>query len=470
MQLLAAKDRVTPYAWAYEHLLFPTWQRFVRGRPIGSQLEHVESTQWRSPEDIKELQGEALRRLLVHAGANVPYYRDLFARLRFDPRGVRSRDDLLELPVLTREIVHERYADLVCSALHSTNIRKGTSGSTGAPVQIEYSNDSESWRQAIRLRSYRWAGYVAGERTLHYWGPPAVVPRGLGALKIRLDRGLRREVYVSAAEQDEESMRATAELIRTFRPRIVIAYAQAVALFARFVLENDLRRWGDIPVICCAEPLLPQDRLATARAFGPRVFETYGCREVMLIAAECAMHDGMHLAEENLIVETLKYGRRALPGEAGDVALTDLHNYGMPLIRYSNGDLATFAALEGSAAVCRCGRGLRKLAHVDGRLTDTLHDTHGAPIPGMAFIALFAGARDLVRQFQVVQKEGGDVVLKVVRGNEWSVQAFGAIVKRMRAFLRGAQLTVEFLDTIQPAPSGKHRPVVVEPPACATTN
>ncbi len=145
------------------------------------------------------MQGEALRHLLEHAGANVPYYRDLFAQIRFDPRGVRSRSDLLELPLLTRDVVRERYKDLVSPAHRRTNIRKGTSGSSGAPIQIEYCNASESWRQAVRLRSYGWAGYVPGARTLHYWGPPAVVPSRIAALKIRLDRRLRREIYVDAA-------------------------------------------------------------------------------------------------------------------------------------------------------------------------------------------------------------------------------------------------------------------------------
>ena len=75
------------------------------------------------------------------------------------------------------------------------------------------------------------------------------------------------------------------------------------------------------------------------------MFETYGCREVMLIATECAAHAGLHLSMETLVVEVVvrerRNGRRARasPGELGEVVITDLTNLAMPFIRYANGDL-----------------------------------------------------------------------------------------------------------------------------------
>ncbi len=38
--------------------------------------------------------------------------------------------------------------------------------------------------------------------------------------------------------------------------------------------------------------LLPGDRADMVAAFGP-AFETYGCREVMLIGSECDQHSGL---------------------------------------------------------------------------------------------------------------------------------------------------------------------------------
>jgi phenylacetate-CoA ligase len=180
----------------------------------------------------------------------------------------------------------------------------------------------------------------------------------------------------------------------------------------------------------------------------------------MLIAAECGAHDGMHIQEENLLVEIVRDGRPAPPGEPGDVVVTDLHNLGMPMIRYVNGDVASLSP----SGPCACGRGLARVARVDGRRADTLRDRDGNSVPGVVFHVLFSDARtEIVRQFQAVQGDGGAVVLRIVRGREYTDDAFAAITKRFSGYLRGLPLSVEFHDAIAPQTNtGKLKTVIVE--------
>lgn len=446
------------YAWAYQRLLFPAWQSVVRRRPIRDHLAVLQASQWLPREELERVQLASLRALLTHAGRNVPYWREVFRERGFDPRDVQRPEDLAALPVLTREMIHERFEDFVDPALHPTNIRKGTSGTTGVPLKFEYCNRSEAWRQATRIRGYGWAGLRLGLPTVHYWGVGAGIPDGLAGRKMRLDRALKRELYVDAVRQDESSMRAFGELLARRRPRAVVAYTQALAIFARWVIERGARDWPDMRVVCAAEPLLPQDRAALVSAFGPHVFETYGSRETMLVAAECDAHDGMHLSEENLLVEVVRDGVAVGPGEEGEVLVTDLHNFGMPFIRYANGDVATRAA----DGVCACGRWLGKLARVDGRRVDTLRDAAGQPVPGMLFISLLQSAEQLLRAFQVVQKRSGAIELRVVRGRDFDEGAFGDMVQRLRGYFGELPFDVAFCDEIPASSSGKRRPIVVE--------
>jgi phenylacetate-CoA ligase len=277
---------------------------------------------------------------------------------------------------------------------------------------------------------------------------------------MRLDRAMRRETFVDSMRQDLASRRAALDSLRRTRPNVIVCYTQSCAQFARWILDHGLRDWDDIPVICGAEAVLPADRLVLTQAFGPLVFETYGSRETMLIAAECEAHDGMHVQEENLVVEITRSGHAVAPGEPGDVVITDLHNLGMPMIRYANGDVA----VASPAARCPCGRELARIARVDGRRADTLIDREGNTVPGIVFHVLFSDARrEVVRQFQAIQNESGAVVLKVVRGKEFSQDEFGAVTRRFSEYLGGLPFSVEFHDSIAPhLKSGKLKTIVTE--------
>ncbi|HKY39152.1 MAG TPA: hypothetical protein VJN18_24605 [Polyangiaceae bacterium] len=453
--LQGACDRA--YGALFERVLLPTWEQGIRRRDTLGLLAKLEQSQWQTREEREQQDLIALRALLDYAGRNVPYYRELFRKQRFEPRGMSSRRDLAELPLLTRDVVRERYEDLVDPAHRGRNIKKGTSGSTGKPLKFEYGRTSEHWRQAVKMRGYGWAGYRPGLKTFFYW---AAVAAGRPSLKIRLDRALRRETFFDSMKQDEPARRAALQILRRKRPELIVCYTQACAQFARWITDLGLRDWSDIPVICAAEAVLPADRAMLAKAFGPRIFETYGSRETMLIGAECEQHDGMHLSEENLLVEVVKDGRSVGPGESGDVVITDLHNYGMPMIRYVNGDLAKL----GPDVPCSCGRGLRRLERVDGRRADTMIDSHGNEVPGIVFHVLFSDARrEVIRQFQAVQTQNGAVVLKVVRGRDFAEDAFLSVTARFSEYLRGLPFTVEFHETIAPHPkSGKHQTIIVE--------
>jgi phenylacetate-CoA ligase len=444
------------YTAFYSRLLMPAWEGLVRDRPTMTRWALLDQTQWRPSEEIQKLRLAHLRRLLLHAGERIPHYRDLFRRERFDPAGLRTLDELAQLPILTREVVRERYRDLVDPATADTRVSKHTSGSTGEPVFFEYDRGSEVWRQAVKWRSYAWAGYVPGVRAVHYWGAPVPL-RGLRGMKVRCDRFLRRERYVDCLQQHSGALRKTVAVIRRHRPEVLVGYTLATATLARYVLEHKLADWPPINVLVGAEALVEEDRHTIGAAFGGRVFETYGSRETMLIAAECDAHTGLHTMDEAHIVEILVGGRPARPGETGEVVVTDLHNYGMPFVRYRNGDLAT--AGKGS---CPCGRGLGRIERVAGRRIDTLRAANGSPVPGMMICAVVASLRHQIREYQVVQRPNGHVILRIVRGSGFDSNAMEPILATIRRYLRGQPVTASFVEHIDRNRSGKQRPVVVE--------
>ncbi|MGZ3452566.1 MAG: phenylacetate--CoA ligase family protein [Polyangiales bacterium] len=448
------------YGEIVSRVLHPAWER-ARGRSTIRLLRHLEETQYRSLDELEALQFGALRRLLQHAYANVPAQRAAMQSVGLHPSDVKSVADLRALPILGRAQVRAQGDARASTAPPFCTIRKTTSGSTGEPLLIAYDRGSEDWRQATKLRGYAWAGATLGARTLHYWGAGRKPASRLQRAKIAVDRGLKRERYVDCGRRSDEDLASVVELLRRDPPEVVIAFSQAIGDLSRYVVSRGVRDWRDIHVICAAERLIPADREAVVQAFGPHVFETYGTREVMLIGAECEAHAGMHTSMENLLVEVIvrdpSGDRPALPGETGEVVVTDLHNYGMPFVRYALGDMATMH--EGKP--CVCGRALPRIASVDGRVTETLHDANGARVNGLLFSSLVLALGEKLRAFQVVQHRDRAITIRVVP-NGMDANDETLLIRDVAKYVGELPIRVERMAELPLDRSGKRRLVVVE--------
>ena len=447
------------YGALVRHVLYPAWEKGVRRRPILARLERLRELERASLDELEAHQARELAALVAHAYENVPYYREAMRGRDLAPADVRSAADLPRLPLLTRQAARASVESRVSLAGPPPVIVKTTGGTTGEPLVIRYDLDSEYWRQAIRLRGFGWAGYRIGDPSLHYWGAPTKPGTPLSTrLKIAVDRGLKREHYVDCTPRGDDHKEAVVELIRAVEPRAIMCYAQAGADLARFINRRGLRRWKTIPVLCGAEKIFPDDRAALEEAFGKAVFETYGCREFMLMATECSAHDGLHISMENLIVELVNdEGEPVAPGEVGQVAVTDLHNYGSPLVRYLNGDLAVAAAGR-----CPCGRAHPRLQSIEGRRAETLSDAAGRPVGGMVFNLLFSPLADEVEQFQAVQHGDRSITVRVVARGPLSPRVREHIDSQTRKYLGELPVRVLEVESIPLTKSGKRRVVIVE--------
>jgi phenylacetate-CoA ligase len=451
------------YGRLLANTLFPVFEA-ARGRPTVPLLRYLTETERWSPEALRELQTGLLRRLIRHAHRHTAYYGKVL-----DDRGLRaedfsSPDDLAKLPLLDRTTVRATMDTRTASAPPAAVIRKTTSGSSGQPVEVHYNAESRHWRDAIRWRGYGWGGYRIGMRALHYWGFVPVQPSWWKRGKIVADRFIKRDVYRDCTPRGDAALAEVVGEVRRYQPQVIIAYASGAAALARFVIERKLRAWGEIPVLTGAEGLLPHDRDAIEQAFGP-AFDTYGCREVMLMASECEAHDGMHTSMENLIVELIVRepdgtSRAARPGETGEIVITDLHNLACPLIRYVNGDVAVARGDDR----CKCGRGLVRIGPIEGRTTDTLYDGAGRAVGGLVFNILFSMIGHVARNFQVVQRADRSVVLKVVpfEGTGLPAREEAVVRAHVERYLPGARFSIELVDDIPLTAAGKRRVVIVE--------
>lgn len=449
------------YGKLVNKVLFPAFETVVRKRPTVRYSRYLEQTQWLSLDELRAIQAGELRRLLRHAYDTTAYYRRVMDERGLTPRDIAGPEELWKLPVLDRAAITDP-AQRTSSAPPPAAVKKKTGGTTGEPLVFAYNADSRYWRDATRLRAYAWAGYEVGARSLHYWGRMTIEPPRAHKIKMTIDRGLKREHYVDCGARDDAHYQSVVEEIRRKRPEVIVCFTQAGADLARYVVRTGQRDWGTIPVLCGAERVFDHDREVLQQAFGPAVFETYGCREVMLIGSECEHHDGLHTSMENLIVElVVRDGgeeRPAKPGEVGDVVLTDLHNLHMPFIRYANGDRAMARKPER----CACGRWLERIGPIDGRVSETLIDGRGRRVTGLLFNVLFTELAETTRQFQVVQHVDRSITLKIVPSDQMTDGTLAHLRKAFAKYLPDVPIDTALVDDIPVTAAGKRKLVVVE--------
>jgi phenylacetate-CoA ligase len=418
-------------------------------------LQHyrrLQLSQYDTPERIAANQWNAIRGLLDHAYATVPFYRRRFDDLHVKPSDFHGFADFTKLPVLTKTDLRSS-AEELRSAAHNPNalLRKRTSGSTGVSVEVLVDDTSQQFKRACTLRSDEWSGWRLGEPIAMVWGNPEYLRRGWrGRVRNVL---LERATYLDTLKMDEVALARFAQKLQKCRPTLMFGHAHSVYLFARYVLAAGLSRIRPHGIITTAMVLHHWQRKTIEETFGCPVTNRYGCEEVSLIACECERHEGLHVNADGVYVEIIRHGRVAAPGEAGSVIVTDLSNRAMPLLRYQVGDVAMWSERR-----CSCGRGLPLLERLEGREADYVVTESGELISGISLTENFALHVPGVAQLQIIQETAKQFIFRIVRGPDFGPTSLRRIAELVaERFGPEVQHECTFVDVIPQEPSGKYR-------------
>ncbi len=445
------------YARALRHVIWPAYEGGLRRRGTPAHMRRYERDQWLAPDDLRTLQFERLRRLIHWCHREVPYYRRRWDALGITPFDIRRPEDIALLPVLTKADIRDNFEDMKAVSLKDSLAYKATGGSTGEPLRFGFTRESNDRRVAVMWRGYGWAGSRMGRRTLFLWGGPVGTRRHAQAWKDRAYDAVFARRMLDSFPMSESNMADYADAIDAYRPEVIVGYVGPLVRLAEWLLATGRRVATPASIIGAAEALHPFQREIIQRAFGAPAFNTYGCREFMLIASECEHRDGLHVNADHLIVETLGDDGSPVRHGSGEVAITDLFNHGMPFIRYVNGDMATPRARR-----CACGRGLPMLDAVDGRKLDAIRTPDGRILPGEFFPHMLKDVPGLTR-FQLVQRQLDRLDLSIVRGRAFDDASLDYIRREVARVLGDrASLHCHFVDDIPLTRSGKLRVTVSE--------
>jgi phenylacetate-CoA ligase len=439
-------------ALAIRHVLFPLWAA-QSGSTRLRHLAELEKSQYWSGEMLAERQWAQFQAMLMHAFETCPYYRAKYQTAGIAPADIRSREDLDRVPTLTKEEIQGHRDEMVSATYAGRALMADmTGGSTGSPMQFHYDRERFESRKGATLRHNRWAGWEIGDRAAILWGAPQDTMLS-GRLRDRLRAWIEdRSLMLDAAELSEASMRSFARTLLKYQPVMLQAYANTLGLFAQYVRAERVEGIRPRGIVCSAEVLTSENRRLIEETFGCPVFNRYGCREFAVIASECEAHDGLHINADHLLVEALVDGR-SRSDEDGEIVITDLRNFAMPMIRYRIRDVGRIRR-----APCRCPRGLPLMDLSGGRVTDFLRTTSGSKVSGVVIATYVITNIPGIRQIQFVQHEPDAVTINLVKGPHWSPASLDELTARARRYLgEGMRLSIEYRDRIAQERSGKYR-------------
>jgi phenylacetate-CoA ligase len=442
-----------------------TLHALARGSRLPSAVRELRDSEALSPAALRAESERRLRETIAYAYRSIPYYRRVMDERGLAPRDIATAADLERLPVLTKRLLKEHFAELQPARLPRGSRVSITSGSTGEPTRFLATRAMHDWHDAAKLRAWRWAGYALGTPTALLWGSHLDLRR-FESLAGRLRRVVNRELLLYAHGLSDSVCRSYVERMRRHGVEALHGYPNSIYELARHCLERGVEDVRLRFVLTTAETLLPPRRAAIERAFGCPVFDYYGSREVSLVSQECAAHRGYHVSIDNGLLEIARDGRAVAPGESGDILVTDFRNRALPFLRYAVGDVARQATEP-----CGCGLPFPVFAAVEGRLSDTIRLRDGSTRSPLMMTSLIYpdptawGRADPeivnLRQWQIVQESFDEFTVRLVLEKPRPPERYAHIARNFARYVSAeARVRIELVDSLPAAASGKRRPVI----------
>lgn len=314
---------------------------------------------------LRELQLERLRKIVKHAYDNVALFRNRMEERGLVPEDVKTLDDLSRLPFMCKADLRDTYPFGLFAVPMSEVVRlHASSGTTGKPIVVGYTRqDLEVWMEVMKRAlascglnktdiiqvSYGY-GLFTGGLGAHYGA------EALGATVVPTSGGnTQRQIM----------------LMRDFGTTAVCCTPSYFNFMIEQAAANGIDM-HDLPIragVFGAEPWTEEMRKRIEKASGIKAYDIYGLSEIIGpgVGIECRCQKGMHIFEDHFYPEIIdpETGEVLPDGELGELVLTTLSKYAMPMIRYRTRDLTRIISEP-----CECGRTLRRIDRISSRSDD----------------------------------------------------------------------------------------------------
>ena len=376
------------------------------------------------------------------------------------PFDIETVEDLKKIPFLEKDTIRKEVDSTVLAS--GTDLSKilpvVTSGSTGEPLKLYADKDQLELRFATTLRAMEWTGWQFGDPMVRLWHQTL----GMKVSQIFrefVDAWFLKRRFIPAYEISVDKLPGFFSKISSNKPYLIDGYAESFNFLARYLEVHK----GALPfkpkaVMSSAQIMPKHIRELIEERFDCKVFDKYGSREFSGIAYEDQSNTGHLVQMESYIVELLSKGEDAAPGEMGEIVITDLNNYSVPMIRYRIGDLARVPVEHDLQE----SRKFQRIGDIEGRTQALVVCDNGTLMPGTFFAHFFKEFNASIKHYQVVQNEDYSITLKLVPADkEVFDREVSRVISKLKEFTgQDSNISVQVENHIEMGRTGKRTPVI----------
>ena len=321
-----------------------------------------------SRERIEQIQLEGIQKTVLDVYEHIPFYKKSFDEAGFDPRSVKSLDDVARIPFVQKQDLRDAYPyGMLAVPLKDVREIHMSSGTTGiATVGAYTEHDLKIWGECFS----RAVDFAHGDENdvMQICYGYGLFTGGLGAHYGSISAGCAT-IPISAGNTERQI-----RILREMGPTILACTPSYAMHIADTAIEMGLDPARDFSLragIHGAEPFSDNFRRDLERKLVYRVLDIYGLTETMGpgVAIECWEQQGLHIAEDHFYPEIInpETGEVLPDGEWGELVITTLDREASPVVRYRTRDITRIIPGE-----CPCGRTHRRIDRIHGRTDDML--------------------------------------------------------------------------------------------------
>jgi len=325
-----------------------------------------------------EFQNNKLFKILEIAFNDIPYYQNKGIPISKESF---TYDNFLKIPILTKEIIRNRTKELINHKNKNDVFKVSSGGSTGEPVVIYFTQEQKHHGMANYYLALSLNNVNINDTSIDLWGAEKDMHNTNATFDIK--DFILNKTTLNTFVLSEDIINLYIKKLNKIKPKFIKAYVHSIYEIAKFINNNKISIDFTPIIHCTTGPLYPEMRSEIKKAFNNAlVYNFYGSREVSAIATEVPHKKGLFVLYDNVLVEILDENDNPVKkGQEGEVVITTLNNFYMPLIRYKIGD----RAIKGDDIEF----GSLILDSVVGRTLGVIHKIDGTKIDGQFFTSLF---------------------------------------------------------------------------------